>query len=54
MKINEKDEMQLPENAFRELHEGETYEPIMHSSRRYPEVNAWSVTWGIIMAILFL
>jgi len=53
MKINEKDEMQLPENAFRELHEGETYEPIMHSSRRYPEVNAWSVTWGIIMAILF-
>ena len=45
--------MQLPENAFRELHEGENYEPIMRPDREYAEVNAWSVTWGIIMAMLF-
>ena len=45
--------MQLPENAFRELHDGESYEPLMRADRDYPEVNAWSVSWGILMAVLF-
>ncbi len=45
--------VQLPENAFRELKEGEEYTPIMKSGQVYPEVNVWSVTWGILMAILF-
>ena len=44
---------QLPENAFRELNEGEKYEPLMSPKGIYPEVNGWSVTWGIIMAMLF-
>ena len=44
---------QLPENAFRELKEGEKYEPMMDAKGTYPEVNTWSVTWGIIMAMLF-
>ncbi|MCR5820493.1 MAG: oligopeptide transporter, OPT family [Bacteroidaceae bacterium] len=43
----------LPENAFRELREGEKYEPLMSPERAYPEVNVWSITWGILMAILF-
>ncbi len=43
----------LPENAFTELKEGEEYEPIMSADKNYPEVNAWSVTWGILMAVLF-
>ena len=43
----------LPENAFRELKPGEQYEPLMSPDRDYPEVNAWSVSWGICMAILF-
>ena len=51
--MEEKDIIQLPENAFRELKEGENYEPMMKPGRTYPEVNAWSVTWGIIMAMLF-
>ena len=50
---NEKDIMQLPDNAFRELKDGEQYEPIMDPRKTYPEVNAWSVTWGIIMAMVF-
>ena len=50
---NEKDLMQLPENAFRELKEGEKYEPIMDPHKTYPEVNTWSVTWGILMAMVF-
>ncbi len=44
---------QLPENAFRELKEGEQYEPLMSPRGVYPEVNAWSVTWGVLMAMLF-
>ena len=44
---------QLPENAFRELIEGEKYEPLMSPQGNYPEVNGWSVTWGILMAMLF-
>lgn len=48
-----KEDVQLPENAFRELKEGESYEPIMSPKNQYPEVNGWSVTWGIVMAVLF-
>ena len=44
---------QLPENAFRALNEGEEYEPMMSPRGEYPEVNAWSVTWGVLMAMLF-
>jgi putative OPT family oligopeptide transporter len=43
----------LPENATRELKSGEEYHPIMSPDRYYPEVNVRSVSWGIIMAILF-
>ena len=44
---------QLPENAFRELKEGEKFEPLMAPEGNYPEVNTWSVTWGVLMAMLF-
>jgi len=44
---------QLAENAFRELKEGEKYEPMMSPQGQYPEVNTWSVTWGVLMAMLF-
>ncbi len=43
----------LPENAFRELKEGEQYRPLMDPARNYPEVTGWSVTWGVLMAMLF-
>lgn len=43
----------LPENAFRELKPGEVYNPLMSPDKKYPEVNFWSVSWGIAMAILF-
>ena len=43
----------LPENAFRELKPGEVYNPLMGPSKNYPEVNIWSVAWGIAMAIPF-
>ena len=43
----------LPENAFRPLKEGEEYKPLMSPDKKYPEVNAWSVIWGVLMAVLF-
>ena len=43
----------LPNNAYRELKPGETYVPIMLPDKVYPEVNLWSVLWGLLMAILF-
>ena len=49
----ENEQLQLPENAFRELAPNESYHPIMRPEREYAEVNAWSVTWGVVMAILF-
>lgn len=53
MENQENKAMQLPENAFRELKEGEQYEPVLDPNKVYPEVNAWSVTWGVIMAMVF-
>ncbi|MBR3445715.1 MAG: oligopeptide transporter, OPT family [Prevotella sp.] len=53
MEENLKEMGQLPENAFRELKEGEEYQPVMSPERSYPEVNGWSVTWGVLMAVLF-
>lgn len=43
----------LPDNAFRPLKDGEEYSPILSPNKNYPEVNSWSVLWGIAMAILF-
>lgn len=53
MDNNEKETLQLPDNAFRQLKEGEHYQPLMDPRKNYPEVNTWSVTWGVLMAMLF-
>ena len=43
----------LPENAFRELNEGEEYKPVMSPDKQYKEVTPWSVAWGLVMAVIF-
>jgi len=43
----------LPENASRELKEGEVYKPLLSPDKNYPEVNVRSVSWGLLMAVLF-
>ena len=53
MKQEEEQITGLPENAFRELKPGEVYNPLMSPGKTYPEVNLWSVLWGICMAVLF-
>lgn len=53
MEENKTMQTELPENAFRELKPGEEYKPIMPASASPAEVNAWSVTWGLLMAVIF-
>ncbi len=49
----QKKPVELPENAYRELKDGEEYKPIMEPGKVYPEANLWSVGWGLLMAVLF-
>ncbi len=43
----------LPENSYRELKPGEEYIPVMPANKLIPEVNYWSVFWGLFMALIF-
>lgn len=45
--------MGLPENATRELKDGEKYNPILPANENVPEISFYSVSCGIIMAVLF-
>ena len=43
----------LPENAFRELAADEKYVPVMHPAHDQEEVTLYSVSMGLLMAIVF-
>ena len=43
----------LPENAMRELRPGEEYQPLMPAKANPREVTAWSLVWGLLMAVIF-
>ncbi len=43
----------LPENAYRELAPGEEYTPIMPAASTPREVTPYSVTMGLVMAVVF-
>ncbi len=43
----------LPDNAYRELKPGETYEPVIPASRAVREVTVRSVAFGLAMTVLF-
>lgn len=47
------DPVELPENAFRELAADEDYRPVMHPAHDYPEVTPYSVTLGLVLAVIF-
>lgn len=49
----ENKQIQLPENAHRELKPGEEYTPLLSPKKNYPEVTPWSVCLGLLMTILF-
>ncbi len=45
--------VKLPDNAFRELAPGEEYRPVMDPARQYPEATPYSITMGLILAVVF-
>lgn len=45
--------MNLRENAFTELKPGEEYVPPMRPDKTYPEATGYSVSMGLIMAVIF-
>ncbi|MDE6575180.1 MAG: oligopeptide transporter, OPT family, partial [Muribaculaceae bacterium] len=47
------DPVDLPENAFIELGADEEYRPVMHPARDYPEATPYSVTMGLVLAVIF-
>lgn len=51
--VAEEKATKLPDNAFRELKEGEEYEPLMKDGVRYREVTPWSLVCGLVMAVIF-
>ena len=51
--MEEKKPVALPENAQRELKEGEEYVPILEPGKKYKEATAYSVAMGILMVVLF-
>ena len=50
---NNKQNISLPENAYRELKAGEEYQPVMPATTTPAEATPYSVTMGVIMAIIF-
>ena len=50
---NNQPKTSLPENAYRELREGEEYQPIMGANETPVEVTPYSVIVGLIMAVIF-
>ena len=48
-----KPQTSLPENAYRELKPGEEYTPLMPASTTPVEVTPYSVTMGVVMAVIF-
>ena len=51
--MEEKKNISLPENAYRELKEGEEYTPVMPASSQPAEATPYSITMGVVMAIIF-
>ena len=51
--MEENKNFSLPENATRELKQGETYKPLIGAERKPLEVTPYSVTLGLVMTIIF-
>jgi len=51
--IEQKSGSGLPENAFRELAEGETYQPVVPAGADVREVTPYSIGFGLVMALFW-
>lgn len=51
--MKEVEQIKLPENAMRPLRPGETYNPVITPESKPREITFYSVTMGLVMAIIF-
>ena len=47
------EKIQLPENASRPLKPGEKYQPVLRTDSHFAEVTPYSVSLGLVMAVIF-
>jgi putative OPT family oligopeptide transporter len=47
------DTKNLPENAYKPLHDGELYLPIVPAPAQLPELTARSIFWGVLFCVIF-
>lgn len=53
MEEQNKQPVELPENAYRELKPGEEYKPVLPANKDAMEISPYSVGLGLLMAIIF-
>lgn len=51
--MSQNQNLNLPENAQRELRPGETYKPLMSPESKPLEVTPYSVSMGLLMTVIF-
>jgi len=51
--MNENEPTSLPENAYRPLKPGESFQPIIPAAANEPELTFRSILWGVILCIIF-
>jgi putative OPT family oligopeptide transporter len=51
--MNENEPTSLPENAYRPLKPGESFQPIIPAAAKEPELTFRSVFWGVILCVIF-
>lgn len=49
----EGENLKLPENAQRELKQGEEYKPLLPANKKFLEITPYSVITGVVMVIIF-
>src|ERR1039458_10751274 len=43
----------LPANAYEPLQLGQTYDPLIPSQKRIPELTSRSIGWGVFLCVIF-
>ena len=51
--MSEAETTSLPENAYKPLHRGETYTPIVQANISAPEMTARAILWGVFFCVVF-
>ncbi|MFY9852480.1 MAG: OPT/YSL family transporter, partial [Terracidiphilus sp.] len=50
---NENEPTSLPENAYRPLNPGESFQPIIPAAAKEPELTFRSIFWGVVLCVIF-